>query len=413
MKRVKIKETNLNFNGLYDRAATEFIVIHHTGCKDIDASAPQIHEWHLDNGWAGIGYHFVVRKDGTIERGRPVNTIGSHAGGFNSYSIGIHLSGDFSYAYPTDAQIESTALLLANLCTDYGIEISRSNIIGHCDLMSTDCPGTNLYSQLQILIDKAAYYARSNGEDISIAKTSNSVTEEDTVDVNDIAVLARKYESNNDPATISNIKGDVGGMSYGLYQFSSAVGSVNEFLDWLRNYPDDAYANYGRVLCRYEINSDEFQRTWHDIGTIDWGGFSKLQDEYVKAKYYDVAAKKLAEKNFHIAKHSIALKAVLFARAVQNGVGRIVPLFEHATKIIGQPNMSYIDDAYFDGSIIEAIYKFLREECANVNVAKDGIYRSPYDFVHGGYAVTQALASRFLRERDDAMTILIRGSLTN
>lgn len=411
MKRVKIKETNLDFYGLYDRSATKFIVIHHTGCKDIDASAEQIHEWHLNNGWAGIGYHFVVRKDGTVERGRPVETIGSHAGGFNSESIGIHLSGDFSYAQPTDAQIESTALLLANLCVDYGIEINRSNIVGHCDLMPTDCPGENLYSKLQILIDKAAWYARQDDKKEESFSAPVPKLEVEDVDIDKIAVLARKYESNNDPAAISDVLGDIGGISYGLYQFSSAVGSVHEFLDWLKDYPDDAYANYGRVLSRFDVNSSDFRRTWHDIGTIDCGGFAKLQDEYVKAKYYDVAAKKLAENNFHIEKHTVALKAVLFARAIQNGVGRIVPLFEHATKIIGHPNMSYIDDAYFDGAIIEAIYEFLRGECANVQLSSDGIYRSPNDFVHGGYVVTQNLAYRFSNERDDAMKILIHGSL--
>jgi hypothetical protein len=50
----------------------------------MDASAEQIHGWHLGNGWAGIGYHYVIRKDGTIERGRPEWAIGSHAYGFES-----------------------------------------------------------------------------------------------------------------------------------------------------------------------------------------------------------------------------------------------------------------------------------------------------------------------------------------
>ena len=107
MIRANIKEKNFKFaNGLQNRAKTDLIVVHHTGVNDIDASAEQIHGRHLNNGRAGIGYHFVIRKDGTIERGRPVNVVGSHCFGENSHSVGIHLSGDFQKAKPTEKQIE-------------------------------------------------------------------------------------------------------------------------------------------------------------------------------------------------------------------------------------------------------------------------------------------------------------------
>ena len=129
--KVNIKETNLNFTNLSKRNYTEKIVIHHTGSvKDMDADARQIHDWHLNQGWAGIGYHFVIRKDGTIERGRPEWAVGSHAQGHNSNSIGIHLSGDFNAAYPTDQQIEMCAMLIAYLCDKYNIPTDRNHIIG-------------------------------------------------------------------------------------------------------------------------------------------------------------------------------------------------------------------------------------------------------------------------------------------
>lgn len=160
MERVNIVDTGIKFNGeLSQRATTDMVVIHHTGEADIDASAEQINEWHKNNGWAGIGYHFVIRKDGTIEQGRPVDTVGAHAYGENGHTIGVHLSGDFQQAQPTDAQIESAAMLLANICTDYSITIDRAHIVGHRDLMSTDCPGDNLYNQLDTIIGKANFYA--------------------------------------------------------------------------------------------------------------------------------------------------------------------------------------------------------------------------------------------------------------
>ena len=135
---MKVIETDLNFTSLTERALTDMIVIHHTGCNDIDASAEQIHEWHLNQGWAGIGYHFVIRKDGTVETGRPEWAVGSHAFGENSHTLGIHLSGDFEQAYPTQAQLDTCAELIAELCRDYNIPLDRDHIVGHRDLMSTD-----------------------------------------------------------------------------------------------------------------------------------------------------------------------------------------------------------------------------------------------------------------------------------
>ncbi|MBR3622903.1 MAG: N-acetylmuramoyl-L-alanine amidase, partial [Selenomonadaceae bacterium] len=160
MERVKIKETNLDFGSLSNRAVTDMIVLHHTGENDIDASAEQIHGWHLNQEWAGIGYHFVIRKDGTIERGRPEWAIGSHAYGENSHTIGIHLSGDFEQAKPTENQIESCAALIADLCERYSISCGREHIVGHGELMPTACPGKNLQALLDngALIDKANNY---------------------------------------------------------------------------------------------------------------------------------------------------------------------------------------------------------------------------------------------------------------
>ena len=181
MIKANIVETNLKFGNLSRRGSTNKIVIHHTGSvKDVDFSAARIHEFHLDNGWAGIGYHFVIRKDGSIERGRPVWAVGSHAQGHNADSIGIHLCGDFNAAKPTDKQIESAAMLIANLCADYNIPIDRNHIIGHDECYvgvgNTDgagCPGRNLQKQLDTISGKANWYRYNSGADVVDKPTKN------------------------------------------------------------------------------------------------------------------------------------------------------------------------------------------------------------------------------------------------
>lgn len=159
MNKPDIKDYGLEFTVLTKRAQTDLLVIHHTGnLVDDDLSAEQIHFMHLANGWAGCGYHFIIRKNGVIEQGRPTDMIGSHAYGENWHSIGIHLCGNFEYVEPTASQIESAAYLLGWLCETYNI--STHNIVGHRDLMATACPGKNLYEQMDTLRGKAAWYMK-------------------------------------------------------------------------------------------------------------------------------------------------------------------------------------------------------------------------------------------------------------
>ena len=162
MERVPLRETylDINYNQLTTRSVTDMIVIHHTGNPtDDDLSAAEIDARHKSQGWSCIGYHYVVRKDGTVEIGRPHWTIGAHAFGENKHTIGIHVCGNFEIGEPTDRQIESLAMLLANLCTDYGLTIDRDHIVGHRELMSTACPGENLFAEMDTVVGKANFYA--------------------------------------------------------------------------------------------------------------------------------------------------------------------------------------------------------------------------------------------------------------
>lgn len=72
------------------------IISHYTDTyNNQDIGAEEVHEWHLINGWAGCGYHYIIRRDGRLQRGRPLNRIGAHAddNGFNRYTIGISMVG--------------------------------------------------------------------------------------------------------------------------------------------------------------------------------------------------------------------------------------------------------------------------------------------------------------------------------
>ena len=159
---VTIRPTYLKFGPLENRFVTDCIVVHHIGmANNDDVSAETVHQWHLNNGWSGIGYHFLIRKDGTIEEGRPLGTVGAHVYGENRHTVGINLVGNFESAVPTEAQKTAAAHLIASLCTVYQLDpVWESTVKGHCDLSATACPGRYLYAQMPDIVQQArTYYA--------------------------------------------------------------------------------------------------------------------------------------------------------------------------------------------------------------------------------------------------------------
>jgi len=70
------------------------ITIHCSATKaSVDWGAADIDQVHRARGWHGIGYHHVVRRDGTIEAGRPEEKVGAHVGGHNTHNLGICMVG--------------------------------------------------------------------------------------------------------------------------------------------------------------------------------------------------------------------------------------------------------------------------------------------------------------------------------
>ena len=112
-----------------------------------DTTAAEIDAWHKARGWTGIGYHYLVRRNGQIQNGRPETRVGAHAAGVNSVSLGVCLSGHGDLVPPTDAQYESLIRLLTQLCKRYNIP--HTNIVGHREIHKIDpsvrttktCPG--------------------------------------------------------------------------------------------------------------------------------------------------------------------------------------------------------------------------------------------------------------------------------
>ena len=133
---MQIIETNLKFGSLSKRASTKRVILHHAA---MNGSVEAVHNVHKAKGWSGIGYHFYVRKDGKIYRGRPEWAIGAHASGSNYNSIGICAEGNFETDKMSDAQKNALKWLVAYIKDKYKI----NTVQRHRDVGSTACPGRN------------------------------------------------------------------------------------------------------------------------------------------------------------------------------------------------------------------------------------------------------------------------------
>ncbi len=147
------------------------LVVHHTAIAvsgDTRSSTEKVralYQYHsVNRGWGDVGYHYLIGDDGKIFEGKSGGkfVIGGHAYCHNTATLGIAMLGNFDTEQPTQSQMRSLQWLLKYLSEEYDINpnndvayhgISRPAILGHGDLLSTDCPGYYVRSTLSQVRD--------------------------------------------------------------------------------------------------------------------------------------------------------------------------------------------------------------------------------------------------------------------
>ncbi|WMJ79296.1 vgrg protein [Clostridium sp. MB40-C1] len=201
-------------------------------------------------------------------------------------------------------------------------------------------------------------------------------------DFSGLGIKASKYESNVNPGTISNTPGDYGGKSYGAWQFSAKTGSLNDFINWLK----DNNGEFASKLLKAKSKDGNkfgknFDAEWTSIASNNREQFMKAQQGYVKGHYYDKVAQTLKSKfGFDINTRSNALKESLWSTVVQHGTGG-------ASAIFSKLNLNNSD-----ANIINDLYN----ERQKVNI----YFRSSSD------RVKQSVYNRFTREKQDMLSML-------
>ena len=127
------------------RPKTSFIVVHCTATREgQNFDATDVDGWHLKQGWAGIGYHYLVKRDGSIEAGRPEGTIGSGAAGHNSDSVHVVYVGGVAQdgKTPKDTRTPEQKDALKQLLRSLKAKYRGAVIQGHRDFpkVAKACP---------------------------------------------------------------------------------------------------------------------------------------------------------------------------------------------------------------------------------------------------------------------------------
>jgi N-acetyl-anhydromuramyl-L-alanine amidase AmpD len=109
------------------------IIIHCSAVKPWQESGVrEIDRWHRAKGWKSCGYHYVVRRDGTVEVGRPVEEVGAHCLNRNRHSIGICYEGGLDVSgNPADTRTEAQKKALRELLQQLHAQFPRAIIAGH------------------------------------------------------------------------------------------------------------------------------------------------------------------------------------------------------------------------------------------------------------------------------------------
>lgn len=121
------------------------IVIHCSATRPgADIGAKEIRKWHVqDNGWRDIGYHFVIRRNGEVETGRPVEQAGAHVSGHNAYTVGVCLAGGVDdRGRPENNYTPEQWASLKELAGSLKQRFPNAVIQGHRDFpgVKKDCP---------------------------------------------------------------------------------------------------------------------------------------------------------------------------------------------------------------------------------------------------------------------------------
>ncbi len=187
------------------------LIVHHSAgantASDWAAVVRAIWDFHVNgNGWADIGYNYLIDPNGILYEGRGDNVLGAHFCGTNGQTMGVCVMGDFTVVTPEIAALQSLEKILSWKACDAGIDplgtafhpssgLNLREISGHRDGCSTACPGNAFYPLLTGIREGVSQYLETvcapvglndPGEVKNIKVFPNPAKEAVTLDIGDL-----------------------------------------------------------------------------------------------------------------------------------------------------------------------------------------------------------------------------------
>lgn len=251
----------------------------------------------------------------------------------------------------------------------------------------------------------------------------------------DLGSLSQYYETgtNADPGRVSNVKGDSGGTSYGLYMFVEKT--VTSFMDWLKKSDSAVYRGFGdRLYNAYAYNTSgqyypgfgsNFKNTWQEIGRNNRTEFAQAQTDFWRDTQYTQLVSNIERlfSGFDIDNYSVALKNVFWSRSVHHGVGVtygansddkmsgatgvIARAFRSLGGFKNQSEAELIAAIYAECSRLDPVGKYKKDNMDTYTAQKYGVYgRSmAYFNVNSGGVQTSVYSRLHVNEPSDALVM--------
>lgn len=128
------------------RESTDAIFVHCSATKpSMNWGVREVRQSHKERGFLDVGYHFIIKRDGTVEAGRDESVIGSHAKGYNHNSIGVCLIGGVDDRMKPEANFTPTQMVaLRSLLVELLAKYPGSVLRAHHDVAPKACPSFDL-----------------------------------------------------------------------------------------------------------------------------------------------------------------------------------------------------------------------------------------------------------------------------
>lgn len=94
-------------------------------------------------------YSFVIGSDGYVYEGRGWHWVGAHTLGHNSRGFGVAFVGNYTAELPTEAALRTVQDVLPGCAVRAGFLRPDYTLLGHRQLVRTDCPGDALFNLLR------------------------------------------------------------------------------------------------------------------------------------------------------------------------------------------------------------------------------------------------------------------------